>query len=105
MGDVFGSMKIVGYIPVKNMKDGYVYKVDSKKFKFALWNEKTRFFFGECKKAEESYIDSDDHFDEGGSVKPIKEICEYNNNYCPICGTEEDKKLIDFLKERCNYAL
>ena len=96
MEEISGQMKI--YIPIEQLKDNHVYEVDGRNFIVAVWKERQRRFYGVRKKWGDIFIDNELHWDDNehpGTVKPLKDIGEYN--YCPMCGRIDDEKLIDFL--------
>lgn len=97
MEDFSGKMNI--YIPVDKLKDNHVYEVDARNFAVAVWKEPQRRFYGIRSKWGDVFIDYELHWDDDkthGTVKPIKDIGEYD--YCTMCGIDEEKKLIKFLR-------
>ena len=97
-------------IPLKDCKQGFLYKINSRNLAFGVFNEKVDGFVGIRTKFGVRYLFIEFHYETGapfGTVRPEKEL-----ELCPILDLKEgasdgeffktNKELFDWLEEKEN---
>ncbi len=88
--------KKIQYIKMKDLKDGFTYRINARNASWGVWREKnndfviSRFKFRDNYTFEEIHFDASDDF---GTVKPLERIekCQYNiYDY-------KEKEMLDYL--------
>jgi hypothetical protein len=91
---LMSNMKDFKYIPIKDCKDGYLYRINSRNLSLGVYRAETKDFLGIRTKFGDRYLFAEDHYDLGephGTVKPKEEICA-----SPVAVNYE-KELFDFI--------
>jgi len=60
------------YIPKEDLKTGKAYEVDGRNYDIAIWDG--GMFHGVRNKFGCNYISGEDHWDDDGTVKPLREL-------------------------------
>ena len=67
--------RTINYIPLKECKHGYLYRIDSRNLTYGVYNKPKKGFAGIRTKFSERFVFTEYHWDTGepfGTVKPIK---------------------------------
>lgn len=80
---------IENWIPLKECKDGYLYKIAARNASYGIFNQKDNSFIISRYKFKDNYLFPEYHWDTGepyGTVKPLEEM-----NKAPEEMTDEEK--------------
>jgi len=76
-----GRLSEVNYIKIKDLKEGYIYKILARNASVGVWLPGKKSFLISRNKFKMNFVDYEIHWDSElkGSAKPIKEFCK-----CPV---------------------
>lgn len=64
------------YIKIRNLKDGYLYEIDGRTASVGMWSSFKKCFLVSRFKFGDNFLFPEDHWDEGGTARALKEIEE-----------------------------
>lgn len=72
------------YLKLDECENGYLYRISARNFGYGVFNAKYKGFIGIRVKFSDEYLDTEIHWDEGGTVHPYERL-----EKCPLEKIEE----------------
>lgn len=82
-------------IEIINLKDGFLYEIDGRIASVGIWSSFRKCFLVSRFKFGENFLFPEDHWDEGGTARALKEIEEV-----PWSHFFTESQVLEYLKEK-----